>query len=395
MSEVAIYQPQRELVPVSASPRGELDDWIQVADQVVRLAEVICRSPFVPDGLRGSAPATAAAILTGRELGIPPMTSLANIHVIHGKPGLSALVMRALVMREGHDWEEVEANNTRVVLRGKRKGSSVWTTASFTTADAAIAKLQLGGYPQDKLYARASARLARRAFSDIIAGMPYSIEELEDGFTPDEDGTAAAPATEAPAESPKPRTAQRAARKASPPAPTAATQAAATPAASGPRQDTGGDLPPLPGEDEPDPMTSGASSSAAAPGNGSRARTGQPSPSTSDGSAGSSGEADYDTRGTVTTGQITAIWTVLSKEFEFGSDEKDQARMVCGQILRRDLDSTKNLSRNEAKAILDTLAHWRSQARNKGEDPRAYLIEMLTLLEASREQDAEGEAAGE
>src|ERR1044071_3100162 len=226
MSEVAIYEPQRDLVPVSASPRGELDDWIQVADQVVRLAEVICRSPFVPDGLRGPAPATAAAILTGRELGIPPMTSLANIHVIHGKPGLSALVMRALVMREGHDWEEVEANNTRVVLRGKRKGSSVWTTASFTTADAATAKLQLGGYPQDKLYARASARLARRAFSDIIAGMPYSIEELEDGFTPDEDGSAALATGSVPASTPppapdKPRTAQRASSR-----PTAAAPAA-------------------------------------------------------------------------------------------------------------------------------------------------------------------------
>jgi hypothetical protein len=75
---------------------------------------------------------------------------------------------------------------------------------------------------------------------------------------------------------------------------------------------------------------------------------------------------------------------VLNKEFQFGSDEKDQARGLCGQIIGRELASTKDLSRNEAKGILDTLGHWKAQAAAKQEDTRAYLIEMLTAAEEAR-----------
>jgi hypothetical protein len=63
--------------------------------------------------------------------------------------------------------------------------------------------------------------------------------------------------------------------------------------------------------------------------------------------------------------------------FEFGSDEKDQARMVCAHIIGHDLASTKDLSRNEAKAILDTLSHWQHQAAEKGEHPREYMITLM------------------
>ena len=345
MTDIAIWQPQAAEV-ATYEPSGPLDDWIRVADQVVRLAEVISRTPFVPEGLRGNAPATAAAILTGRELNIPPMTALANIHVIHGRPGLSALVMRALVLSQGHEWQDVEVTNTRVVVRGRRKGEVDWTTASFSTADAQTAKIALGGFPQDKLYARASARLARRHFADVIAGMPYSIEELEDGLVPDETG----PQTEAAAE-PKPRTAQRRQRtQTSPPAPAAATPPApATPASAG------GDLPPLPGEED-------------APGPDD-----PPGPGAHD--------LDYDTPGTVPDNMLTAIWTVLGTVFHFGSDEKDQARGVCGQILKRHLGSSKEMSRNDAAKVLDQLDEWRREAAEQDEEPRGYL--MLKLQEGA------------
>jgi hypothetical protein len=358
MSEVAIWQAGEVALPGQVTgqvPNTQLDDWIMVADKVVRLAEVICRSPFVPDGLRGSVPATAAAILTGRELGIPPMTSLANIHVIHGKPGLSALVMRALVLSQGHEWMDVDVSNTRVVLKGRRKGEAEWTEASFSTADAQVAKLQLGGYPQDKLYARATARLARRKFADVIAGMPYSVEELEDGVTEDE----AAPADSTPKPAaPAARTAQRRPRaQSSPSAPAAPPSAGAAPPSA---ERAGGDLPPLPGEeDAPGPEQAPPAGDVPAAG------------------PGAPDDTDYDTPRTVTNPQITAIWTVLSNVFEFTKDEKDQARIVCGHIAGRDLESTKDLSRNEAKAILDTLSHWQHQAAEKGEQPRDYMIVVM------------------
>lgn len=331
MTDIAIWQPQAAEV-ATFEPSGPLDDWIRVADQVVRLAEVICMTPFVPDGLRGNAPATAAAILTGRELSIPPMTALANIHVIHGKPGLSALVMRALVLSKGHEWQDVDVSNTRVIVRGRRKGTAEWTTASFTTADAATARLQLGGYPQDKLYARATARLARRAFADVIAGMPYSVEELEDGIVPDEaDARPDAPASE----QPKPRTAQRRQRTQTSPPAQAAAPLAADPT---PPEGAGGDLPPLPGEDEPD---------------------------------------DRSAPGSVTPKQLTAIWTVLSEVFLFGKDERDEARKVCAHVVNRELASSKDMTKQEAATVLDTLVHWEAQAQREDEKPRAYLQMMI------------------
>lgn len=246
MTDMELYRPEPAELAIPAS---DTDSWTSVLNEVATLASQIASTPFVPDGLRGSAPAVAAAILSGRELGLGPMTSLANIHVIKGKPALSAALMRALILAQGHQIETVFISDTRAVVRGKRRGEAEWETAEFNADQAKRAGIQLGGYPQDKLYARATSRLARRKFADVIAGMPYSAEELEDGAVVD---VATGEVVSGPAE-PK-RTAQRRQRtQTSPPAPVAATPAAlATPASAG------GDLPPLPGEeDTPGPAPSG------------------------------------------------------------------------------------------------------------------------------------------
>lgn len=339
MSEIEVYQPSNTAIAV---PDHDTDSWIAVCSDVIKVANVIYDTPFVPEGLRGSAPAVAAAILAGRELGIGPMTALQHIHVIKGKPAQSAALMRALIQGAGHQWRDGDITDTRAVVYGRRKGESEWAQASFTADQAKRAGIDLGKYPQDKLYARATSRLARRKFADVIAGMPYSAEELEDGA---EGETAPEPpaASNGHAE-PKPRTAQRRARSAAPPAETPAKTEdsagqAAGPVSSGPPQ------PPLPGEEE----------------------------------------RDYDSPGTVTTPQLTAIWTVLSKEFGFGSDEKDQARAVCAQVIGRELATTKDMARNEAKTVLDTLANWRQTAGGNGMEPREFLIELMAAAVA---QDA-------
>jgi hypothetical protein len=88
-------------------------------------------------------------------------------------------------------------------------------------------------------------------------------------------------------------------------------------------------------------------------------------------------EPDYDTPGTATTPQIGAIWTVLTTVYKFGKDEKDQARAVCSHITQRPLASTKDMSRNEAKAVLDVLAAWRATAEENGAQPREFLVELM------------------
>ncbi len=100
------------------------------------------------------------------------------------------------------------------------------------------------------------------------------------------------------------------------------------------------------------------------------------------------GETDYDTAGTATTPQIGAIWTVLSTVYKFGKDEKGQARAVCAHIAGHPLESTRNMSRNEAKAVLDTLASWREVAERHDEQPREFLIELLATAEKAGDGDA-------
>ena len=163
-----------------------------------------------------------------------------------------------------------------------------------------------------------------------------------------------------------------------------------TPARQRPAASVGGDPPPLPGEEE-DPTTSGASSSAHAPDSGSPQETGGQSPSSSSGSDRSPDETDYDTPGTVGNRQLTAIWTTLTRNFSFGNDdgEKEEARIACGIIIGRDLDSTKNLSHNDARKILDTLGNVHHQAQEGGGDPRNYLTDLL-----KRTEEARAEAGG-
>lgn len=314
MTEVEVYQPRGEVAPVTA----EMDSWIAVCSDVIKVANVICDTPFVPDGLRGSGPAVAAAILAGRELSLGPMTSLANIHVIKGKPALSAVLMRALVQAQGHQWADGDVSDTRAVVRGRRRGEAEWTEVTFTADQAKRAGIDLGKYPQDKLYARATSRLARRKFADVIAGMPYSAEELEDG-----DEQHAEPAAAAPAQ-PAQRTARRRQAASERPGPAAVADRgadvpteAAPPRGSGVIAGPGPAQPPLPGEEEPD-------------------------------------ETDYDTPRTVTRPQLTKI-AVCFQELGFTNDEREQRLKAASQIIRREIASGNELSRNEAKALIDTL----------------------------------------
>ena len=419
MTEVALYQQQTAELAVAGH---SFDDWIPVLQQVVGLAEAISDSPFVPDGLRGSVPAVAAAILTARELGVPPMTGLANIHLIKGKTGLTALLMRALIQSKGHQWEDVEVSDTRCVLRGRRRGETEWTEASFNADQAKRANIQLNPYPQDKLYARATVRLARRKFADVIAGMPYSAEELEDGELDQLAETTEQPAVAA--------TAQRTARRRQAPAerPTAARPAPATAPTAGPatgqaarpgcrrcrvrtsrtlqrtQQDTG----------------SAPSSSAA----------GEPTDddlpvmkALSDFTVDLARHADHklskhgrcvycdtcgqrlyqglmlsaedraelrkilDEHGTSTRGkggQLTALWTVLSTIYDF--EDKDEARKVVEKLISRQLDggTTGDLSYNEARALLDTLAQVTHKAESDGITPREQLIVFLTEIDKAQ-----------
>ena len=145
-------------------------------------AQTISTAGILPDGLRGKPADILITVMHGLDLGLKPMQAFNLVHVVKGRPSLSAEGMRALILRDGHEFEVVTSTITEATVRGRRRGSETWHEAAFTMEQAKKAKL--GGanweaYPEDMLLARATSRLARRYFGDVIGGLP-SVEEVLD-----------------------------------------------------------------------------------------------------------------------------------------------------------------------------------------------------------------------
>lgn len=208
------------------------------------LAQQIAKTDFVPLDLRNKPEAILACILTGHELGLGPMQSLSKIHVIHGRPGMAAELMRALIQSAGHEiWVE-EHTTTRCVMGAQRAGAMRPASATYTIDDARTAGLAgkdiWRKYPRAMLLARCTAEIARANFADVLAGISYTVEELNDGDAADPEDLAAT-TLGLPAPTPPAKTRARKAATGG----RAAKPAAALP--TGPRP-----VPPLPGEgDEP------------------------------------------------------------------------------------------------------------------------------------------------
>ena len=176
-----------ELVPTTVRAemvRPDTDGWLAVCSGDLRgLAVDLCNSDFVPKGLRGNRGATLAAMLFGRELGLPPIASLQSLFSVDGRVGLYAQAMRALVLSRGHEYRIVSNDSSRCVLEGRRAGQDEWSRFSFTFQEAKDAGLvnknNWKGYTPDMLLARATARMCRGIFPDVILGMATA-EEIQD-----------------------------------------------------------------------------------------------------------------------------------------------------------------------------------------------------------------------
>lgn len=158
---------------------------VQLASDVWPLANRLSETEFVPKPLRGRPEAVLACMLKGSELGIPLMQSLSSIHVIEGRPTMSSELMRAVVQSHGHVIVVEESTSTRCIIKGRRNGETEWQRFTFTHDDAQRAGL-LGKdvwkrWPGPMCLARASGMLCRAVFADCLAGISYTLEELNDG----------------------------------------------------------------------------------------------------------------------------------------------------------------------------------------------------------------------
>lgn len=169
----------REVVTVEPATMPTVREW----EAMRAMATEICKTNFVPSTFRGKPEECLAAILSGRELGIGPMQSLKDIAIIDGRPALAAHLMLALLRKGGVEILESGSTAERAWIRARRGSGEVceveWTIQEAQRANLA-AKNNWKHYPADMLWARAVGRLGRRLGSDLLAGMPYSAEEVKD-----------------------------------------------------------------------------------------------------------------------------------------------------------------------------------------------------------------------
>jgi hypothetical protein len=341
----------------------------------LQYARALAESGLLPSSYRKNPANVLWAAEYGDMLGIGTMAAITGVHVIEGKPTASAGLISALVRRAGHKLRvhgDADAATCQIV-RSDDPGYTFEVTFTAKDAQAAglLSKDVWKKYRPSMLKARAITQCARDACEEALFGLHYTAEEL--GANVDEDGVVIGELEDEPDEAL--RNGQSAAAQLLGKADAVTTDEAAgrvTRAAADAR---------LKGRitrEQCDQIQNTARArvealrQAATPVDvedlARQAAAGEPEP-------------DYDTPGTATTPQIGAIWTVLTTVFKFGKDEKDQARAVCSRIAKRTLASTKDMSRDEAKAVLDVLASWRETAEQNGEQPREFLIELMATAE--------------
>lgn len=182
--ELVRYEPEDQAVAYPTDPTGgRLVAWAEGLQAAHQLGKALCMTSFVPRHFANKPEETAAAILFGDEIGLSPTQAIRGIYVVSGTPAMYARTMVALVMSHGHEvWTE-EDTPQKVTVSGRRKGSNRVETVTWTTSRARQA-----GYtsnrryeqdPQGMLYARASADVARRVAPDVLAGVAYTVEEME------------------------------------------------------------------------------------------------------------------------------------------------------------------------------------------------------------------------
>lgn len=134
----------------------------------------------------------ALVIIKGTSLGFSWIDSFEAVVVINNRPFLTALALRALILRTPYLRIEItETNSSRAVVTGWRRGDDdVWgapqsSTWDMTRARAAKFRGMNSPYstwvtqPAAMLIARATAEVARWIGADVVLGVPYIAEEAD------------------------------------------------------------------------------------------------------------------------------------------------------------------------------------------------------------------------
>ena len=152
-----------------------------------KLAQTVASSGLSPDSV--DTPEDAMVIMmTGAELGLTTMQALRTIHVVKGKPMLSADLLLALAQQSPlcEKFEIIEWTDQKCTMSTTRVGHDP-QDFTFTIADAKKAGLVDRGrgksnwqkYPKQMLRARAVSTLAKAVYPEVMTGL-YTKSEADE-----------------------------------------------------------------------------------------------------------------------------------------------------------------------------------------------------------------------
>lgn len=154
--------------------------------EVMTMCQALASASIAPKHLRGNPVEMAMVVMTGLEVGLPPMASLRLYTTWDGVPRLMAEGVRAIILMRSTTIEYFEmatCSDVEATWIGKRRGrpekSVTWTIERAKRAGL-LSKDTWQKYPQDLLNARASMQLGRIIAPDVVAGM-VALEEARDG----------------------------------------------------------------------------------------------------------------------------------------------------------------------------------------------------------------------
>lgn len=313
---------ERHPATVQPTQAERMREWLHLFKECREAAEVLAKTSFVPKDMMGKPAEIAASMLKGWELGLDPLDALASIYVVHGRVGFYAEFMRRRIIQAGHTFRVVESTDSRCIVEGTRQDNGETHRAGFTAEQAKRAKIDIAAYPAEKLVARATSRLCKQAFPDVLSGS-LIVEDLLDGMVSVESERLDAPGQET-AEAPAIQRRTRATRK----APTVKAEPASSPAA---------DLDEFPSaapdpepEREPEPETVPMESA-----------TAQEEPETE----------NADEPG-ITDPQLKKLHVLFGKH---GLNERQAGLDWLTAATRREIASSKDLTKHEAIKVIDML----------------------------------------
>lgn len=167
----------QQLQTVKAAPVQGHSFEPQNIEEAMKLADMLSNSGLVPSALRNKPADVLVVLMKGRELGLSPMASMGNIHVIEGKATLSSDLIQGLVLKSGkcEYFKLVEGTATVARYATKRTDAPGETVMEFTIEDAKLAGLlnkdNWRKYPKAMLRARCAADLLREVYPDVCAGL--------------------------------------------------------------------------------------------------------------------------------------------------------------------------------------------------------------------------------